>query len=322
MARNKKIKLVIDTDPGIDDFHAITMALSSPNIDVLALTCVTGNTSLSNGVRNVHYLLQTLNRTDVPVYKGAECSVTGKYKYASHVHGDDGCGNATIGLNIELNLLQDEPAAMALCRLAKQYHGELVVAAIGPLTNLFLAHRLDPEFSKHLKELYIMGGNSVLPNYQTLSIGIEFNFRCDPLAASIVHIMPLIISYELTCICSLSYDYIDSLFARKNESKKAKLFHSVSEFLYDFSKTDEQGSGFNSCDSVAMACVLDKSMILETRKVYAVVEQFGSCAAGHMISDWHNHFKRQPNVEIVENIDFEKFKKLFLLCVDDNLVEN
>ncbi|CAF5120008.1 unnamed protein product, partial [Rotaria sp. Silwood1] len=147
---------------------------------------------------------------------------------------------------IQLNLLQEEPAAVALCRLAKENEGELVIATIGPLTNLFLAHRLDPEFSKRLKELYIMGGNGTLPNNSTLSIGFEFNFRCDPLAAAIVleefKIMPLIITYELTWI------------------KKAELFYLITKFLYDFYKANPQRKGLKSSDSVAMACAIDKSV--------------------------------------------------------------
>jgi purine nucleosidase len=163
------LKLVIDSDPGIDDCHAITMALSYPNVQVLGITCVTGNTSLVNGVRNIHYLLHALNRKDVPVFRGAERALDGGQKYAPHVHGEDGFGNATGGKQIDLDLLSNEPAAAALVRLARENRGELVIAAIGPLTNLFLAHRLDPEFSRNLKSVYIMGGNCTVPRFNTLS---------------------------------------------------------------------------------------------------------------------------------------------------------
>ena len=163
------IKLLIDTDPGIDDCHAITIALSAPNVQVVGLTCVCGNTSLANGIRNLHYLLHTLNRKDISIYRGAERAIDGRQKYAPHIHGQDGFGNITIGKNIDIDLLADEPAAVAMVRLAREYRGELVIAAIGPLTNLFLAHRLDPEFSRNLKQVYIMGGNCTIPRFQTLS---------------------------------------------------------------------------------------------------------------------------------------------------------
>jgi inosine-uridine nucleoside N-ribohydrolase len=163
------LKLVIDTDPGIDDCHAIMMALSCPNVQILGISIVSGNTSVDNGIRNMHYLLHTFHRTDIPVFRGAERAIDGLQKYAPHVHGNDGFGNATEGKQIELDLLSNEPAAVALVRLARENRGELVLAAIGPLTNLLLAQRLDPEFSRNLKYLYIMGGNCTVPRFDTLS---------------------------------------------------------------------------------------------------------------------------------------------------------
>ena len=163
------LKLVIDTDPGIDDCHAIMMALSYPHVKILGISVVTGNTSLDNGVRNIHYLLHTFNRKDIPVFRGADRAIDGMQKYAPLIHGDDGFGNATAGKQINLDCLSDEPAAAALVRLARENRGELVIAAIGPLTNIFLAQRLDPEFSRNLKSLYIMGGNCTLPRFNTLS---------------------------------------------------------------------------------------------------------------------------------------------------------
>lgn len=163
------LKLVIDSDPGVDDGHAILMALSCPNVQVLGISIVTGNTSLENGLRNIHYLLHTINRKDIPVFRGADRGLDGRQKYAPHIHGEDGFGNAMKDKEIELDLLSDEPAAVALVRLAREHRGELVIAAIGPLTNIFLAHRLDPEFSRNLKCLYIMGGNCTVPQFNTLS---------------------------------------------------------------------------------------------------------------------------------------------------------
>jgi inosine-uridine nucleoside N-ribohydrolase len=145
------------------------MALSYPNIEIVGITIVTGNTSVENGVRNIHYLLHAFNRKDIPVFRGAERAIDGRQKYAPIVHGEDGFGNVTQGKQIDLDLLSDESAAVSLVRLAREYRGELVIAAIGPLTNLFLAQRLDPEFSRNLKYLYIMGGNCTVPRYETLS---------------------------------------------------------------------------------------------------------------------------------------------------------
>ncbi|CAF2805475.1 unnamed protein product [Rotaria sp. Silwood2] len=322
------LKLVIDTDPGIDDCHAIMMALSCPNVEILGITVVTGNASLVNGVRNIHYLLHTYNRKDIPVFRGADRALDGRQKYAPFVHGEDGFGNATKDKTIDLDLLSNEPAAVALVRLARENRGELIIAAIGPLTNLFLAHRLDPEFSRNLKYLYIMGGNCTVPRYDTLSIGIEFNFACDALAASRVleefETILRIITFELTCMVTIPYDILDKEFLALKENpnnQKARLFAEVSQFLIDFTKTTENNPelyvGLNSCDSVCMACILDESIIEEKKHVYACVEPFGKLASGHMISDWYGHFKRESNVEIITNVNKEKFLKLFRLCVQE-----
>ncbi|CAF0989895.1 unnamed protein product [Rotaria sordida] len=327
-SKTRPLKLVIDTDPGIDDCHAIMMALSYPNVEILGISIVTGNTSLINGIRNIHYLLHTFNRKDIPVFRGAERALDGRQKYAPHVHGEDGFGNVTKDKQIDLDLLSNEPAAVALVRLARENRGELVIAAIGPLTNLFLAHRLDPEFSQNLKYLYIMGGNCTIPRYNTLSIGIEFNFACDPLAASIVleefQTILRIITFELTCMMAIPFDMLDKEFLSLKENpnnQKARLFSEVSQFLIDFSKASPTNPefyiGLASCDAVCLACVLDESIIEEIRHVYACVEPFGKLASGHMISDWFDHFKREPNVEIIANINKEKFYQLFRLCVQE-----
>ncbi|CAF3675169.1 unnamed protein product [Rotaria sp. Silwood1] len=322
------LKLVIDTDPGIDDCHAIMMALSYPNVEILGISIVTGNSSLVNGIRNIHYLLHTFNRKDIPVFRGADRALDGRQKYAPHIHGEDGFGNVTKDKQIDLDLLSNEPAGVALVRLAREYRGELVIAAIGPLTNLFLAHRLDPEFSQNLKYLYIMGGNCTVPRYDTLSIGIEFNFACDPLAASRVleefQTILRIITFELTCMATISFDMLDKemLSLKENlNNQKARLFADVSQFFIDFTKVSESNpelyTGLNSCDAVCMACVLDESIIEERKHVYACVEPFGKLASGHMISDWYGHFKRESNVEIITNINKEKFLQLFRLCVQE-----
>ncbi|CAF5095211.1 unnamed protein product, partial [Rotaria sp. Silwood1] len=153
------IKLVIDTDPGIDDCHAIMMAFSPSDVQILGLTIVTGNASLAQGIRNAHHLLHTFQRYDIPVFREADRTVDGGQKYAPDIHGEDGSCNATRGKDIKLDLLTDGPAAVALGRLARENSGQLVLAAIYQLTNLFLAHWLDPEFSRNIQRLLAMGGN-------------------------------------------------------------------------------------------------------------------------------------------------------------------
>jgi inosine-uridine nucleoside N-ribohydrolase len=125
-------------------------------------------------------------------------------------------------------------------------------------------------------------------------------------------------------MATISFEKLDSEFlslTKNSNNQKARLFSEVSQFLIDFTKTSECNpelyTGLNSCDSVCMACVLDESIIKETKRVYACVEPFGKLTSGHMFSDWYDHLKREANVEIISNIDKEKFEKLFRLCVEE-----
>ena len=111
------------------------------------------------------------------------------------------------------------------------------------------------------------------------------------------------------------------MFALKDDNRIARLFYDVTQFLFEFCKAEENNpelyTGMNSCDAVCLACILDESIIKATKRVYACVEPFGKLATGHMISDWYGHFKRQANVEIITDVDREKFLELFRLCVKE-----
>lgn len=123
---------------------------------------------------------------------------------------------------------------------------------------------------------------------------------------------------------TIPFDKLETDFLRKKHTARTRLFIEISQFLIDFAKTIENDpelfTGLNSCDAVCMACVLDESIINEVKHVYACVEPFGAVASGHMISDWYGHFKRAANVEIITDIDRNKFEELFRLCVEDTSI--
>jgi inosine-uridine nucleoside N-ribohydrolase len=123
---------------------------------------------------------------------------------------------------------------------------------------------------------------------------------------------------------TISFEMLESEMLPLKENptnRKARLFAEVSPVLIDFTTKAENNpelyEGVNSCDAVCMACVLDESIIKEKKSVYACVEPFGKLSSGHMISDWYGHFKREANVEIITNIDKEKFLEYFRLCVKE-----
>lgn len=150
------MKMIIDTDPGVDDVIAIALAHAMPDIELVGLTTIFGNTFVGQSSRNARYLVDLLG-ADIPVAQGANLPYgEDTYESAPHVHGPEGFGDIEDVPEIGANI--DETAAEFLVRMARENKGELVVCAIGPLTNIADALRLDAAFASNLKELVIMGG--------------------------------------------------------------------------------------------------------------------------------------------------------------------
>lgn len=176
------IKLIIDTDPGVDDAVAILMALAVPEIKILGLTTVGGNVPLARTTRNALALLQAAGRSDIPVAKGASRPLRGRFKYAPQFHGpgglshrlpDPSVGPATKGAVEFLydQLTADEP-------------GEVAVVALGPLTNIAQLLWERPFALEQAKNIIVMGGAVNAPGNVTPKA--EFNIYSDPVAAEVV----------------------------------------------------------------------------------------------------------------------------------------
>lgn len=149
-------KIILDTDPGIDDAMAIFFAFQCPDIEVLGLTTVFGNVPVTMSAQNALTLCELAGQ-DIPVTKGVAMPWVGpESSYAHFVHGDDGFG----GINFPPSKreLDPRPAAQYIVDMARKYPGEITIVAIGPLGNLALALRLEPELPKLVKGVAIMGG--------------------------------------------------------------------------------------------------------------------------------------------------------------------
>ncbi|XP_002735234.1 uncharacterized protein LOC100372874 [Saccoglossus kowalevskii] len=160
----EKTLMVVDCDAGIDDAQAIMMALAQPHIEVLAITCVVGNQhDVRQICRNVLRILKVCGKLDkIPVYKGAETTLLHRTNAidSSHFHGVDGLGDKPDPEAPDDSHIDSKNGILALIDLVKNHPGEITVVALGPLTNLALAARVDSDFSKNIKEVSIMGGNT------------------------------------------------------------------------------------------------------------------------------------------------------------------
>ena len=185
------IAVVIDTDPGlgepgsdIDDGLAIALALRSPELEVLALTIINGNVDADTGTTVARALIQRLGRPDLPVLQGAKAPLV------QDMAGVRALFDAVIGHHSKTETetvgpTSAEHAADYLCRIVRERPGEVVVIAIGPMTNLALAIQRDPMFASRVKELVLMAG-SATGYAQNITVVGDFNAYVDPEALDIV----------------------------------------------------------------------------------------------------------------------------------------
>ncbi|XP_070561552.1 nucleoside hydrolase-like isoform X2 [Ptychodera flava] len=308
--QKKRMKLLIDTDSGIDDAEAILMALAQPDVEVVGITCVHGNTNVHQVTKNVLRTLQAADRLDIPVFRGAEASLIGEKVHASAYHGDDGLGDAPDPNAPLESLAKSEHAVQALIRYANEMKGELTLIAIGPLTNLALAIRLDQNFTSNLKHIMIMGGN--IEAKGRLSLTAETNFYNDKEAAFVT---------LNNCKCSLSslpYEVClretlpsDKFLEMVNmPTKKAHFVKRIRQKQIDEERFQRLGF-FRSCDALAMAALLRPDIVEKSEKHYATVELNGSWTRGQMVVDWEGLLKKEPNLNIIMRVNKNAFVELF-----------
>ncbi|WP_166416501.1 nucleoside hydrolase [Cochlodiniinecator piscidefendens] len=170
------VKMIIDTDPGIDDAMAIFYAAGAQDIDLLGLTTVFGNVTVETATRNALRLVERAG-LECPVAQGAvKPLVLPAITPSAWVHGAEGFGD--IPAETPKGGAVDETAAEFLVRMAREHKGELVVCAVGPITNIAEAIRLDPAFTQNLKQLVFMGGAAHVPG--NITAFAEANTYHDP----------------------------------------------------------------------------------------------------------------------------------------------
>jgi inosine-uridine nucleoside N-ribohydrolase len=174
-------RVIIDTDPGVDDALAILLALRSPELKVEAITPVAGNVPLEFTLPNALKLVEIAGRTDVPVAGGASHPLVRSLITASHVHGNNGLA----GVEFPEPKIKPvaETASELIRKIVRANPGEISVVAVGPLTNVATALRADPELAGKIRSIVIMGGSLSGGN---VTPAAEFNLYVDPEAARIV----------------------------------------------------------------------------------------------------------------------------------------
>ena len=181
MTDNTRIPIWLDTDPGVDDAMAMALLFALKEYDVKGVSAVAGNVELEKTFQNARDLAAFFGRKDVPVFPGADRPLFREPRTAYFVHGENGLGDVTLPRSDAP--VEKLPAWDALYEAAKAAEGELVLIAVGPLTNVALALSKHGSLGKLLKKIVIMGGSA---SYGNATPAAEANIFCDPEAASTV----------------------------------------------------------------------------------------------------------------------------------------
>ncbi|MDF1609766.1 nucleoside hydrolase [Hoeflea sp. YIM 152468] len=205
-----KHKIIIDTDPGIDDAMAIAYAIAHPDIEVLALTTIFGNVRTDESTRNALALLEHWG-SDADVAEGEPAPLLIPANEPGYlVHGANGFGGVSIPATSRAKHGLD--AVDYIIEASKRFPGEVVLCAIGPLTNLARLLERDPEIVTRLKAVVVMGG--AVHRKGNVTPVAEANFWNDPHAADQVLAAewPLVLA-PLDCTMPVVFtpDYMQAL---------------------------------------------------------------------------------------------------------------
>ncbi|HWZ83534.1 MAG TPA: nucleoside hydrolase [Terriglobales bacterium] len=293
-ARAAQSRVIIDTDPGIDDALALLLAMRSAELKIEAITPVAGNVPLELTLPNALRLVEIAGRTDIPVAAGARAPLMRRLVTATYAHGENGLGGAVFPDPTIKPVL--EPAAEYIRRVVRKYPHEVTLITLGPLTNIATALNGDPELAGLIKGLTMMGGSLSGGN---ITPAAEFNIYVDPEAARIVFqsgIPITMVGLDVTRKTSLTDDHVRVLEAAQNPVSQAAA--KIGRNAINHNRERGFLVGPNMHDSLAVATVLDPT-ILKWREYYVDVETTGEMTAGETLgySPVAGDLKRKPGME-------------------------
>jgi purine nucleosidase len=300
-----RIPLLIDTDPGVDDALALLMAFNDPRHEVVGLTIAAGNVGLEHTVRNALKLCEVAG-SRAPVFAGAPAPLLHPARDAAYVHGLDGFGDTAY--TAAARQAEAEHAALALLRLSHEHAGRLLLVALGPLTNVALALRLDPTLPERIARLVVMGG--AVTGHGNISAAAEFNVYFDPEAAHIVFgAFPRteLVDWEAVMAHGFPHEAFERWLQRP--SPRARFYEAISRRTREWA-FDRRGDHWHSADALAMAVALDPQGVREVVERPLAVELAGGHTRGATVVDWRREEGRPDNVAILQRYDQTRFEAM------------
>ena len=288
-------RIIIDTDPGIDDAVAILFALASPELEVLGLVAVAGNMPLAVTERNARALVELAGRPDIPVYGGCPRPMGKPLLTAERVHGDTGLGGLALpppavaprsehGVDFLIETLRRaEPRSITLC-------------ALGPLTNIAVALVMAPEIAAGVAELVLMGGAARVPGNVTPAA--EFNIHVDPHAAALVFdsalpitMAPLDVTAEL----------------RGTPERLAQIQRLTTSCGAAAAALISPGMAMHDPSVIAYLIAPE---LFGGSEASVAVETHSPLTAGMTVVDWREASGRAANARVLEAVDSDGFFRL------------
>lgn len=309
-----KRKIIIDCDPGIDDSLAIMLALKSPEVEVLGITIVCGNSPVEMGFENAKKILKQMNRLDVPVYMGEPRPLKRDYVNALDTHGADGLGESFLP---EVPGYQQEIGAVDF--LSKALIKEKVsVIALGPMTNLARLIQKAPAAFDQIEELVSMGGS--FKSHGNCSPVAEYNYWCDPDAAALVydtlhqngkmiHMIGLDVTRKIVLTPTL-LEYICRL-----NKETGKFIRKITKFYFDFHWEWEHIIGCVINDPLAVAYFINPELC-KGFDSYVQIETEG-ISLGQSVVDSMNFYRKASNARVLTEVDVYGFFQMFLSRILD-----
>jgi inosine-uridine nucleoside N-ribohydrolase len=271
-------RVIIDTDPGVDDALALLLAMRSPELKIEGITPVAGNVPLELTLPNALRMVEIASRTDIPVAAGAKAPLMRRLVSAAYAHAENGLGGAVFPEPKTEPVA--EPAPEFIRQVVRKYPHEVTLITIGPLTNIATALNGDAELADMIKNLVMMGGSLSGGN---ITPAAEFNIYVDPEAARIVFqsgIPITMVGLDVTRKTALTEDYVRQLEAGQNPVSQAAAKIARSAITHN----RQQGFAVDPHmhDSLAVAAFLDPSL-LKFEDYYVDVETAGELTAGETV---------------------------------------
>lgn len=310
MSDNKQ-KIIIDTDCGSDDAMAIAMALNDENYEILMITAVSGNVRMKQAAYNTLTTMKVSDTSYPPVYEGSDAMLVRDWVGASDVHGDDGMGDLGL-VDYSLKTTPGNAVLKMLEALRENEDKSIDIITLGPLTNLAIAIRLEPETMKRARRIVMMGTAGL--GRGNVSMVAEFNIWQDPEACQIVidsGIDPLIFVGWDACL--------DEAMLNPEEIEKIRSSGELGKFCIDTNvklmNLNVRRFGYeclDMADPAAMAAALYPACIDQCDKYYCEVDLSRGPSYGAVLIDYYGFSGKTPNAYICSKLKPDLYKQYIM----------